>query len=87
MLIQAVAGLGLLVIGIIFGARLGSSRGRASVAEIENKAEVARDKARQAASNETRKKLEAVKAEAHESNSRPVSDVLVDLIEKGELKR
>lgn len=87
MLVQVAVGLGLLVVGIIFGARLGSSKGRSGVAEIENKAEVARDKARQTSAEKTRKELAVVDAAAKESNSRTVSDALVDLIEKGELKR
>lgn len=87
MLVELGVGIGLLVVGLLVGSRFGGTTGSKGVAEIENKAQVARDKAHEVAAKETAAKLAVIDAVSRESKSRPVSDALVDMIEKGELKR
>lgn len=87
MLVELGVGIGLLIVGVFVGSRFGSTTGSKGVAEIENKAKVARDKQRDVATKKTQAELALVEASARESKSRTVGDVLVDMIEKGELKR
>ena len=87
MLVELGVGIGLLVVGLFVGSRFGATTGNKGVAEIENKAKVTRDKAREVITKETTAKLALVDAAARESKNRATSDVLVDMIEKGELKR
>lgn len=73
--------------GVLLGAKLLSKPKVSNSTKIEHEAKVARDKAVDKAVKANAEEVAKVRAEEQEARSRPVSDVLVDLIRSGEVVR
>lgn len=77
----------LAVVGLLLGGLVVKRASGLKVAKVEHESQVAHDKAVDKVTSEQQPKLDAVEAARANANSKSISDVLKDEIDRGEISR